>query len=87
MTRAYVLMCARTVIAMSTLSPRHGWTIRKDDGVVCACAIPNPRHTSGMDCFTRSQVAAFKARHGIGSEGKARALLYIESFAPRSEGR
>jgi hypothetical protein len=27
-------------------------------------------------------VAAFMLAHGIGSEGKARALMFLESFAP-----
>jgi hypothetical protein len=67
---------------MSTLSARHGWTLRKDDGVACTCAPVNARHTSGMHCFTRAQVAEFKARHGIASEGKARALMLIETFRP-----
>lgn len=66
---------------MSTLSARHGWTIRKDDGVACTCTPVNTRHTSGTQCFTKAQVAAFKARHGIASDGKARALMFIETFA------
>jgi len=70
---------------VSTLSSRHGWTLRKDDGVVCSCEPMNPRHTSGAHCFTRAQVAAFRAYHPtLKTDGHARSLLFIESFAPRS---
>lgn len=44
------------------------------------------RHASEIDCVPRAQVEAFKARHGITSEGHAKALMYIESFHPREEG-
>jgi hypothetical protein len=67
---------------MSTLSARHGWTLRKDDGVSCTCEPKNPRHQFGTQCFTRAQVDAFKARHGIASDGKAKALMFVETFAP-----
>lgn len=71
---------------MSTLSARHGWTIRKDDALACSCQPPNPRHASGTQCFTRAQVSAFKAKHGIKSDGLASALMFIETFAPIERG-
>ena len=67
---------------MSTLSARHGWTLRQDDQRVCACESANSRHTSGTQCFSRARVDAFKAAHGLGSDGHARALMFIATFAP-----
>jgi hypothetical protein len=67
---------------VSTLSVHHHWTLRQDDQRACTCEPANPRHTSGMQCFKRAEVAAFMLAHGIGSEGKARALMFLESFAP-----
>lgn len=59
----------------------------------CQCRRPDGRrllrkyrHASEIDCVPRAQVEAFKARHGITSEGHAKALMYIESFHPREEG-
>jgi hypothetical protein len=69
---------------VSTLSVRHGWTIRQDDQRACTCETANPRHAFGTQCFKRIEVEAFMRTHGIRSEGKARALMFIESFAPGS---
>ena len=67
---------------MSTLSRLQGWTLRRDDAVMCSCDPPNSRHTSGTQCFSREEVAAFRAAHGIRSDGHARALMFIATFAP-----
>ena len=40
----------------------------------------NYRHTSAIDCVPREAVEAFKALHGIRSDGKARALMFLETF-------
>jgi hypothetical protein len=65
---------------------------RPGEGVppwACQCRRPDGRrllrkyrHTSEMGCIPQSDVDAFKAAHGLKNDGHARALLYIETFAP-----
>lgn len=56
----------------------------------CQCVDPfterrlrkGKRHADAIACQPQNEVDFFKAKHGIASDGKARALLFIESFAP-----
>lgn len=51
----------------------------------CHCDVkPYRRHKSEIECLPQADVDAFKRRHQLTDEGHARALLFIESFAPRS---
>ena len=55
----------------------------------CRCRRPDGRrllrkhrHASEIDCVPQDAVAAFKVAHGLRSDGHARALLFIATFAP-----
>lgn len=53
--------------------------------VVCSCQPVNARHTSGAQCFSMGEVAAFMREHRtLKTPGHARSLMYIESFAPKT---
>jgi hypothetical protein len=47
---------------MSTLSARHGWTLRKGDDLACTCTPANPKHVSGWQCVTHEQLQAWYTR-------------------------
>jgi hypothetical protein len=50
----------------------------------CQCQVPHyKRHKQESDCIPQADVDAFKAQHGITSDGKARALMFIETFNGR----
>jgi hypothetical protein len=55
----------------------------------CQCTRPDGRpllrkyrHESEIDCVSVKTVQAFKTKHTIQSDELAKALLFIESFAP-----
>ena len=51
----------------------------------CHCAVkPYRRHSSEIECIPQKTVDAFKRKHRLTNDGLARALLFIESFAPKS---
>jgi hypothetical protein len=51
---------------MSTLSVRHGWIVRRDDGDACTCLPANPRHLFGWACLPQSEIDAWRATSGCG---------------------
>ena len=65
---------------MSTLSHRHGWTLRKDDARACACQPSNPRHQYGWKCIPETDVQAWRQEHPEckGTDDKARVLMWLE---------
>ena len=52
----------------------------------CQCDLPHyKRHHVEWECFTKAEVAAFRAQHPtIKTDAHARVLRFIESFAPRA---
>ena len=65
---------------MSTLSARHGWTLRKDDALACTCQPTNPRHRYGWDCVPGREVGEWWQKHPEckGAIDKARIMCWLE---------
>ena len=53
----------------------------------CQCDLPHyKRHYEQWECYTKAEVAAFRAQHPtIKTDGQARLLMFIESFAPSAK--
>lgn len=65
----------------------ESWLIWRRDARLCTCEPANREHRSGADCFKRAQVADFMRAHpDLKTPGHARALMYIETFAPARGG-
>jgi hypothetical protein len=63
---------------------REAWLL-KSEPWSCQCDVkPYKRHKDRIACIPQEDVEAFKRAHGLKHDGVARALLYIESFAPKA---
>jgi hypothetical protein len=62
---------------VSTLSVRHGWTIRQDDQRACTCTPANPRHTQGWHCIPQREIDTWRATSLAGPRN-ARILYWLE---------
>jgi len=70
---------------MSTLSARHGWTVRRDDAVNCTCEPRNARHGFGWQCLKMDEVRRWASKTGC-SMRVAREMLWLhKTFAPIPE--
>lgn len=69
---------------MSTLSVRHGWTLRRDDAVSCTCEPANRRHVYGYQCIPREEALRWARAHGC-NPAVAREMLWLERTFGRQE--